>query len=945
MIDRKSLQSERTRKTIVSDGGNIFALSGAFLLAAFLLTALFALLGMYPFGPHSILISDLSVQYAPDLAAYKNQLLSGGLQTYSFQIGMGKNTLGLFAYYLASPINFVTFLFPSSMIAEAVLVLITIKLSLASAFMTLFLRKRFCSQSKFAIVFGIMYSFCSYAMVYMINIMWLDGFLLLPLLMYFVEKYLENNRYWWRVALTLLVLFVSGFYIAYMVGIFSFLYLLARLFEENQFTGTSAKKAGRSVQLFLGSAVLAAGISAVILIPAGMDIMGNSDPSIKDYSLDSNFKFVDFLNQLLSGSFDSLSNNKPLVYCGLTVLFLCILFFLNPAFSRRQKGLACGTITFFVLSFNLSVIDLAWQLFDSPNWFQFRYSFLLVFVLLMIAFASLLHLHSLKPSMFVVAGLLFLALLFIVQGFGDMAKEGTRFYINLIIGAFELLCLYAMTGVTFPKSIENLKKYVPALLVIFICAEAVIINPLYMRPKMFGGEVEREPLASAINQAEDLVITAKADMEKSDVFFYRMEVDGRALDSLQPMSAGLYLNYPSISTFNSSSNRNLNRFLKQMGYDVNFNYATASHSYTSLVTDSILGVRYILSEKRDISGYDLISTSANDSLYLQKNKLAFPLMYFAEMDALSFDYYSMEKDPENKNPFLFQNELLASLFGAEVLTGSVYYEANAGAPVLYNALAKQDEPIPLDKTDASSDTISKQTASIQTTEAVDTDLIGEEPVDKELEYGITYLRMSSQDMLSLTYTFQIESADPLFLSIPAVARNDQADVYVNGVYLSDLSSSTYTQILSLGSFEIGETITVSIRADSDAYSILSVLFYYCDTSLFEEQMAAAAANQELNIREAKDGYVSAEITAQKDQLLLTTIPYEKGWTLWVDGVETKITPYQNALISVPVGQGTHTIILSFKSPGLTAGVITSCISLLLFSGTIIFTLRKRKEAL
>jgi len=905
VIERKSLQSKHAKGTpeAIRTPKSPAALL-AFLCTTLLLTVLFVILGVYPFGAYSVIVSDLGAQYAPNLVAYKNQLLTGGLQTYSFLIGMGKNTFGVFAYYLASPINFVTFLFPTSMISEAVLVLITIKLSLASAFMTLFLRRRFHSRSGFAIVFGIMYAFCSYAMVYMINIMWLDGFFLLPLLLFFVEQFLDNRSNWWRVALTLFVLFVSGFYIAYMVGIFSFLYLLARLFETKpieeadpinpavRVEGASSKKTAKTVLLFVGSAVLAAGMSAAVLIPGGLDILGNPDQSAKNITVDTNFKFVDFLNQFFAGSFDTLSNNKPLVYCGLTVLFLCVLFFLNPYFSKRQKNLAGGALLFFVFCFNLSLLDLAWQLFDSPNWFMYRYSFLFVFVLLIIAYASFIHLQSLKPKTFAIAGIIILTLLLIVQSFGDLAKAGDRFYINLFVGGLELLCLYAMSGITFPKNIANLKRLVPALLVILICVEMVCVNPLYVR-NVFGGSSKREPLINAIEQAQSLVTVARADAQasaqtavnevadkaadKALVPFYRMETDGMILDGLEPMNAGLYLGYPSISTFTSSSNKDLNRFLKQLGYYTNYNYFTSSHMYSSVVTDSLLGIRYILSEKENFGGYQKLGTSSDGKLFLQKNNQALPLLYPVNKDATAFDIFAMESDPANKNLFVLQDELLISLFGA-AFAEPVYYEAKSPSPVIYNALIKEEKPKPVVEpgestgltTSAAGDTTSDSSGKLS-----DSDLLGNEPVGKATQYGTTYLRICPKDVLSLTYEVKITSQDPLFVSFPAVERNDQADVYVNGSFFQELSSSAFSQILSLGSFEPGETVTVSIRADVDTFSIITAQFYYCNTTLFEKELSSAVQGQNVKITEAKDGYVSAQVSLPEDQLLLTTIPYEK----------------------------------------------------------------------
>ena len=956
MIEKQFIQNKHQKSDTQADSGDVRsrvrngpAVFAAFIITGILLTLLFAILGFYPFGVHSVIISDLGAQYAPDLVAYKNLFLTGDIHSYSTMIGMGKNVFGLFAYYLSSPLNFVTFLFPTAMISEAVLVLITIKLSLAAMFMTLFLRRRFHTNSGFAVAFGIVYAACSYAMVYMINIMWLDGFFLLPLLLYFVEQFLENRKYWWRVALTLFMLFVSGFYIAYMVGIFSFLYILVCLFEKKANGSDLRRNTGKTIALFIGSAVLAAGLSAVILIPAGMDILGNPDQSLKTIALNSKFSFVSFLDQLLTGSFDSLSNNKPLVYCGLAVLFLCILFFQNPYFSRRQKTVAGTAIAFMVFSFNFSFLDLAWQLFDNPNWFKYRYSFLLVFVLLVTAFASILHVKSLKPKAFVITGLLFLLLLVIVQKFGDLATEGDRFYINLFMGLMELLCIYAMTGVAFPVSIANLKRLVPALLVILICVEVVFVNPLYMRPKMFGGESKREPFITGMSQAEDLVQYAKEDAKLDNILFFRMETDNTIFESIEPMTAGLYLNYPSISTFTSSSNKDLNRFLKQLGYNTNYNYFTSTHTYSSVVTDSLLGIRYILSEKANPGGYYLLDTSSDGTIFMQKNRQALPLLYLVSPSAADFDFFSLEKNPENKNLFAFQNELLVSLFGSDAFAEPVYYETQVQPPVIYNAVIREGLPTPAVAPQSADTTVkgdTSETAGIESSAqslVSDTDLLGEEPVGKKLDYGTTYLRMSDEDVLSLTYSVPITGTDPLFVSFPAVTVNDQADVYVNGVYVSELSSSAYSQIISLGAFKPGETVTVQVRADVDSYSIIQALFYYCDTALFEKELSAAQNPQDVEINKAEDGYVSAQVTVSQDKLLMTTIPYEKGWTLLVDGVETEITPYQKALISIPLTKGQHTITLSFTPPGMWAGVAVTGAACAIFAAAVILTYRKRSR--
>ncbi|MBQ4270382.1 MAG: YfhO family protein, partial [Clostridiales bacterium] len=92
----------------------------------------------------------------------------------------------------------------------------------------------------------------------------------------------------------------------------------------------------------------------------------------------------------------------------------------------------------------------------------------------------------------------------------------------------------------------------------------------------------------------------------------------------------------------------------------------------------------------------------------------------------------------------------------------------------------------------------------------------------------------------------------------------------------------------------------------------------------------------------QDGYVSMTSDLTEGQVILTTIPYEDGWTLYVDGVKTDITPYQDALIAIDPGTGHHDIELVFTAPGLKAGAVVSVLGILGLVGSSII-IKKNKQ--
>ena len=84
---------------------------GSFFLPVILMTLIYAILGIYPFGKLSLLTIDLYHQYIDFLGYMRDFLTGNGSALYSFSKALGGNMIGLFAYYLTSPLNIILVLF------------------------------------------------------------------------------------------------------------------------------------------------------------------------------------------------------------------------------------------------------------------------------------------------------------------------------------------------------------------------------------------------------------------------------------------------------------------------------------------------------------------------------------------------------------------------------------------------------------------------------------------------------------------------------------------------------------------------------------------------------------------------------------------------------------------------------------------------------------------
>lgn len=70
----------------------------------------------------------------------------------------------------------------------------------------------------------------------------------------------------------------------------------------------------------------------------------------------------------------------------------------------------------------------------------------------------------------------------------------------------------------------------------------------------------------------------------------------------------------------------------------------------------------------------------------------------------------------------------------------------------------------------------------------------------------------------------------------------------------------------------------------------------------------------------KDSLVTGTIHAAGDGYVLFMIPYEKGWSLTIDGQETKLLRGDLGFLACEVAQGDHELVLTYRAPLLAEGI-------------------------
>ena len=371
------LNKKRTWSELFSE---YWYLSIAALIPAILFFLIYLSRGLYPFGNGTVLVLDLNGQYVYFFEALRNTVLEGGSLLYSWSRALGGEFMGMYAYYIASPLSYLICLFPEDKTQEFLLIMFLIKAALCGGTMGFYLHNHSKNRNKISvIIFSVMYALSAYCVVHQSNTMWIDAVMWLPLVTLGVERVVKYGRFKTFVIFLALTL-ASNFYIGYMVCIFVLLYYFFFMiaYKENGMNNPLSEKLHfpKSFVRMGVFSLIAIGMAALIVFCAYYSLQfGKNEFTDPSWELIMKFDFFDLLFKLLPSSYDTVRiDGLPFVYCGLLAVILAPLFFLCKKIPLRERIASGVFLMIFVLSFMISVTDLIWHGFQKPQWLNARYS-------------------------------------------------------------------------------------------------------------------------------------------------------------------------------------------------------------------------------------------------------------------------------------------------------------------------------------------------------------------------------------------------------------------------------------------------------------------------------------------------------------------------------------------------------------------------------------------
>ena len=364
----------------------------AFFVPVLVMICIFVQRGIFPFGERCFLRTDMYHQYAPFFSEFQYKLRTGGSLLYSWDVGMGVNFAALYAYYLASPLNWLILLCPKKLIIEFMTIMIVVKIGLSGLSFAWYLKQ----HSKNCILgvgfFGIFYALSGYMAAYSWNIMWLDCILLFPLIVYGLERLVREQK-GMLYCVTLGLSILSNYYISIMTCLFLVLYFIALLILEEP---GPVRKYVESCARFGIYSLLSGGLAAGVLLPEICALQSTASGNF-DFpkAWTSYFPIFDMIARHIGNVETEIGlDHWPNIYCGVAVFLFFLLYLACKKISVKEKAVYCGLLLLFFASFSMNVLNFIWHGFHYPNSLPCRQSFIYIFLMLFICFRAYAHLDE-----------------------------------------------------------------------------------------------------------------------------------------------------------------------------------------------------------------------------------------------------------------------------------------------------------------------------------------------------------------------------------------------------------------------------------------------------------------------------------------------------------------------------------------------------------------------
>ena len=936
-------------------------------------TILFIFLALCIFGTylvtgHTFILSkDALNQHLPLLAKYREALVSffhhPRLNFWSWQMGLGSDTFQVYSYYTIGDIfSYLALLFPAAKITLAYQVINVIRMYCVGLAFVYF-AQHFKFRNSVILMGATTYlvnSFLLYACI--AQPFFTTPFIIFPLIVVQIERILQEGSPW-PLAGAFTWMLVSNYYLAYVLGIGSFLYLVLRV-------GTHYRRTlnyGKALLKLAFATITSVLLSAVLLVPEIIAVTNSTRTGslfangLKTYPL---YYYLFLPKSLINGGqwYFMFWSALGIVSIG----FIALVYI----FSRPRK------YPLLTISLGLALIMLlipaVGAFFNGMMSASNRWTLLIYLPLAMAVCILAENIPTLdQKTMAVLSWATGIYLIVLIATFFFDNENDIFMPVIFLIGSLMVIWLIHLNKLAHP--------YRWLLAITMLNAG---VNAIYAAFP-YNGDFSSSMLSRGEYQAITSNRYGNLDQDLKNNSFYRVStisqnkiIDGPNLDN--DLTSGLH----NIDSYYSLQNKYLGQFntsLQNNQYQANIPIRQADDR---TIMNNFFGVKYLFVQSNGdnatkipagyfldkatdpVINYDEGQPSNPQSkdefvptqTMRYKTNYAFPLLYWQDNYISKKDYQSLSPTEKERvlatGVLVDKQEKLRGMKAAKLKT-HVY---PLKSELVSNRLNKVN-PAKLTYTD-SEETYQLQLPELQS-KKMQQKLKGSElhiefskikytpfSMKEQIAYEQAHLKetvLNPGNVINQRYTHYrywryhilngspdisfklnvgskfgtatIEQARQSTLSLFKHVTNSTLNI---GYYDGKLPTSLTFQPSKLGTYELKYRV-VAEKLDNNYYREVKTL-----------------QRHRLEDVKFKHNQVQGTIKTTRPGVLTSSIPYSTGWSVKVNGKKATILRTNQAFLGVYLPAGTHHVTFSYELPGIKLGALLSLIGLgwTIFAGII-----------
>lgn len=907
------------------------------IITLFLMMALFAVQGIYPFGNMTTAFSDGVSQYVPFLAEFANKIREGGSMLFTWHTGGGVNFWANFGYYLASPFNLISLLFKIDEMDKAFALITLIKPFFMALTFGIFLKYTYKKNDLSIVIFSILWAFSGFVVGSIFILSWSDAFIYFPLVIMSLKKLMDGQSAW-MYALFLGLTIMANFYMGWMTCIFCVIYFIYSfisdddVYYEGNSTSTQENDDESTINVFeifaqsyilktmfkFGlSSLLAGAFSAIFTLPTIFALQNTEKGQISH----DVFNISDIWGLLAAHVFPAeneyasfVSMNYIFAFCGIATTILVIAYFFAKGISVRKKIGNAFLLAVMWASIVLYVPYYVWHGFGEPAGLMYRFAFIYSFVLLKIAFEAFIEIKNIKWYG-ILAGIIFAG----VCTAGLQLNQLMRIYCSvdstIIIKVIAFIIIFAV--ILLIMSIKpKLKNVMTIVLMVAVIAETLIMNTGTFNVTVAGENfAEQTVVESAIEEMEDYDKLTFASQKQTfqDMIMY-----------------GMVYGYNGLEYYSSMADGDVSLTITSLGtYGNNLNMQDGAQEQTPIF-NILFPTKYYLDGTGRLSENSFRTKIKDiDDYVLYENNYTMPFMYVVSTEIAHWDPFSFGVCVDDQN---FMAKCLTDIDENIIsynLTSNYKYE-NCKHISLVETLRKECEEKGIDFPET----------NIEYYEYLESKMIdfSFDVDDLSKDASVTFDSTAETDGIMYIFVDTSEFAD---MQITLNGKTTDYSVYGYGE----------NRVYELGDVKKGDVATITIggrKGDNDyasKTSNLSATTFTVDMEKFENAYNKLDAMSDTEMLEFSDTYVKAKVTSYTDGAIYIPTTYDNGWTLYIDGVDqSPLYEHRGHIIMHGLGEGEHIVEMKYCPVGFVPGaIITGASVVILVAWAIIATKRFKKE--